>query len=213
MLITLWTAGSMASFMPPLDFPLSLNFRADRTVLLATTVISLLTGVIFGTLPALRASGESPASVLKDESGSSSGARGKGRLAAGLVVAQISLSLLLLVCAGLFIRSFLSAQQIDPGFNPRSVFLASFDLFPAGYTEATGIEFDRQLMTKVAALPGVQSVALTSRIPLAFGGGSTSVKPQGYVEKLDESMEVQVGIVSPEFLKTMQIPLPEWPRI
>jgi predicted permease len=207
MLITLWTAGSMARFMPPMDFPFLLNIRADRTVLIATMVISLLTGVIFGILPALRASGEAPASVLKDESGSSSGARGKGRLAGGLVVAQISLSLLLLVCAGLFIRSFLSAQQIDPGFNPRSVFLVSFDLFPAGYKEEAGIEFDRQLMTKLAALPGVQSVALTSRVPLGFGGGSTSVKPQGYVEQANESMEVQVGIVSPNYLKTMQIPL------
>jgi predicted permease len=207
MLLTLWTSGSMMRLMPTVDFPVLLNVQADRTVLIATAAISLLTGIVFGTLPAWRASGEAPGTVLKDESGSSSGTRGMGRLASGLVVAQISLSLLLLVCAGLFIRSFLSAQQIDPGFNPRSVFLASLDLFSAGYTEETGIAFDHQLMTKIAALPGVQSVALTSRVPLGLGGGSTSVKPQGYVEQANESMEVQVGIVSPNFLKTMQIPL------
>lgn len=207
LLITFWTAGSMMKFVPPMDFPFLLNIRADRAVLIATAVISLLTGVIFGILPALRASGEAPVSVLKEESGSSSGARGKGRLASGLVVAQISLSLLLLICAGLFIRSFLSAQQIDSGFNGRGVLLASYDLFTAGYAEANGIEFDRQLVAKLEALPGVRSVALSSRVPLAMGGGSTSVKPEGYVEQPNESMEVQVGIVSSNYLKTMEIPL------
>ena len=207
MLITLWTAGSMTKFIPPMDFPFLLNIRADRAVLIATAVISLLTGVIFGILPALRASGEAPVAVLKEESGSSSRTRSKGRLASGLVVAQISLSLLLLVCAGLFIRSFLSAQQIDAGFTARGVLLASFDLFPAGYGEANGAEFDRQLVAKLEALPGVQSVALSSRVPLGMGGGSTSLKPEGYVEQPNESMEVQVGIVTPNFLKTMQIPL------
>jgi len=207
MLITFWTAGSMMKFMPPMDFPFLLNIQADRAVLMATALISLLTGVIFGILPALRASGEAPVAVLKEESGSSSGARSKGRLASGLVVAQISLSLLLLVCAGLFIRSFLSAQQIDAGFNARGVLLASYDLFPAGYTETNGIEFDRQVVARLEALPGVQSVALSSRVPLALAGGSTSVKPEGYVEQPNESMEVQDGIVTANFLKTMQNPL------
>src|SRR3984957_12186129 len=207
MLITFWTAGSMMRFMPPMDFPFLLKVRADRVVLMATAVISLLTGLIFGILPALRASGQAPVEVLKEEGGSSSGARSKGRLANALVVAQISLSLLLLVCAGLFIRSFLSAQQIDAGFNARGVLLASYDLFPAGYAEASGVEFDRQLLTKLETLPGVQSVALSSRVPLAMGGTSTSVKPEGYVEQPNESMEVQVGLVSPNLLKTMQIPL------
>ena len=207
MLITLWTAGSMMKFVPPMDFPFVLNIRADRAVLMATAVISVLTGVVFGILPALRASGEAPVSVLKEESGSSSGAQGKAQLASGLVVAQISLSLLLLICAGLFIRSFLSAQEINPGFNARGVLLASYDLFPAGYAPANGIEFDRQLLARLETLPGVQSAALSSRVPLAMAGGSTSVKPEGYVEQPNESMEVQVGIVTPNFLKTMQIPL------
>jgi predicted permease len=207
MLITLWTAGSMARFMPPMDFPFLLNVQPDRTVLLATAGISLLTGVIFGILPALRASGEAPVTVLKEEGGSSSGARSKSRLAGGLVVAQISLSLLLLVCAGLFIRSFLRAQQIDAGFNARGILLATYDLFPAGYTPASGTAFDRQLLARLEALPGVQSVSLSDRIPLSMGGGSTSVKPEGYVERPNESMEVDVALVTGNFLKTMQIPL------
>jgi predicted permease len=208
LLITLWTQGTLMTFMPVTeDIPLSLTIAADHTVLLATLVISVLTGVIFGILPALRTSGVAPASALKEETGSASGTLKKARLASGLVVAQIALSLLLLICAGLFIRSFQRAQQINPGFNPHNVLIASYDLFSAGYSEATGSEFDRQLMAKLGTLPGVQSVALSSRVPLTFGGGSTSVKPEGYVSPANESMETQAAIITPNFLQTMQIPL------
>jgi predicted permease len=195
-------------FMPVTeDIPLSLTITADRTVLLATFVISILTGVIFGILPAVRSSGVAPASALKEETGSASGTLRKARLASGLVVAQISLSLLLLICAGLFIRSFRSAQQINPGFNPRNVLIASYDLFTSGYSESTGMEFDRQLVAKLENLPGVQAVTLSNRVPLTFGGGSTSVKPEGYVSPANESMETQAAIITPNFFQTMQIPL------
>jgi predicted permease len=207
LLITLWTAGSLMKFMPATDFPISLNVRADRAVLLATMVISVLTGVIFGILPALRSSSVAPVAVLKEDTGSASGGLRKARLASGLVVAQISLSLLLLICAGLFIRSFLSAQQINPGFNPHNVLTASYDLFTAGYSDATGAEFDRQLVAKLEALPGIQSVALSSRIQLGLGGPSTSVKPEGYVSQANELMETPVAIATPNYLQTMQIPL------
>jgi len=208
LVITLWTQGTLMKFMPVTeDIPLSLTVTADRTVLLATLLISALTGVIFGILPALRSSGVAPAAVLKEETGSASGTLRKARLASSLVVAQISLSLLLLVCAGLFIRSFRSAQQIDPGFNPHNVLIASYDLFTAGYSDSTGAEFDRQLVAKLETLPGVQSAALSDREPLSFSGGSTSVKPEGYVSPANESMETQAAIITPNFFQTMQIPI------
>ena len=120
----------------------------------------------------------------------------------------MSLSLLLLVCAGLFIRSFINAQQIDPGFNSHNVVMASYDLFGAGYTEPRGMQFDRQLLTRLETLPGVQSVMPTSRTPLTFaGGGSTSVKPEGFVPPPNVSMETQVAIVSPKYFATLQLPL------
>jgi predicted permease len=194
-------------FLPPIDFPISLGIRVDRWVLLATMVISLLTGVIFGILPALRSSSEAPGAVLKEDMGSASGGRRKARLTSGLVVAQISLSLVLLVCAGLFIRSFMRAQQIDPGFNSHNVLMISYDLFTAGYSDQSGAEFDRQLTAKLAALPGVQSVALSTRVPLGFGGGSSAVKPQGYVPQANESMETQVAMVTPNYFATLQIPM------
>ncbi len=210
LLITFWTAGSLLKFFPVTeDVPLALTISADRTVLVATFLISALTGVIFGILPALRASGEAPVAVLKEDAGTASGGLRKARLANGLVVAQISLSLLLLICAGLFIRSFLSAQQINPGFNAHNVLIASYDLFTAGYSDASGTEFDRQLVAKLEGLPGVQSVALTNRVPLGFGGGSTSVKPEGYVSQANESMETQDAIITPNYFQTMQIPIVE----
>ena len=206
LLITFWTTGTLMKFMPATDFPISLSIRADRAVLLATLVISLLTGVIFGILPALRSSGVAPVAVLKEDTGSASGGLRKARLASGLVVAQISLSLLLLICAGLFIRSFMSAQLINPGFNSHNVLIASYDLFSAGYSDVKGAEFDRQLVAKLEALPGIQSVALTTRVPLGFGG-STSVKPVGYVPQANESMETQVAIITPNYFQTAQIPI------
>jgi len=207
LLITFWTAGALMTFMPATDIPLSLVVQEDRTVLLATLVISVLTGVIFGILPALRSSSEAPVAVLKEDTGKASGGLRRARLASGLVVAQISLSLLLLVCAGLFIRSVISSQQINPGFNAHNVLTASFDLFTAGYSEASGAEFDRQLVAKLEALPGVQSVALASRVPLGLDGGSTSVKPEGYVSQANESMETQDAIITPNYFKTMQLPI------
>jgi predicted permease len=206
--VTLWTSGSLMLFVPPTNLPVDLAVRTDRTVLLATLVISILTGVIFGLLPALRTLSVSPAAVLKEETATSIGGPGKARLASALVVAQISLSLLLLICAGLFIRSFVSAQQFNPGFNSEHVLLTSYDLFPAGYTEATGIQFNRQLLGRLSALPGVQAVTLANRVPLGgIGGGSTSVKPEGYTWQPHESMEIPEAMVGPEYLHTMQIPL------
>jgi putative ABC transport system permease protein len=210
LLITSWTEGTLMKFMPVTeDIPLALSVAVDRTVLLAALVISVLTGVIFGILPALRTSGVAPVAALKEEIGSVSGGLRKARLASGLVVVQISLSLLLLICAGLFIRSFLSAQEIYPGFNPHNVLIASYDLFTAGYSDSSGMEFDRQLVAKLEALPGVQSVALSDRVPLGFGGGSTSVKPEGYVSQANESTETQVAIITPNYFQTMQIPIVE----
>ena len=207
MVVTFWTSGSLMRFVPPLDLPIDLAVHTDRTVLLATLVISILTGVIFGVLPALRATGIQPAAVLKEETKTASGGHGKARLTGALVVAQVSLSLMLLVSAGLFIRSFVSAQRFNPGFNSEHVLLASYDLFPAGYTEATGIQFDRQILARISALPGVEAVTLGSRVPLGFGGGSTSVKPEGYAWQPHESMEVPEVMVGPDYLHTLQIPL------
>ena len=169
--------------------------------------ISILTAMIFGILPALRASSLAPIAVLKEEAGSISGGIHKSRLSSALVVAQISLSLLLLICAGLFIRSLQNAQRLDPGFDPNHVLLASYELGPVGYSRAQGIAFHRQLLSKLEALPGVESVTLADFSPLNFTIHSDYVHPDGYVPQPGESMEINRAIVGPNYFRTMRTPL------
>ena len=207
MLLTVWTAGTFASFIPPTSLPLALNGRLDRSVVIATFVISFLTAVIFGTLPALRSSKLAPVEVLKEEGGSVSAGLHKSRLASALVTAQISLSLLLLICAGLFIRSLQIARRLDPGFDPNQVLLASYELEPAGYSRAQGIAFDRQLLSKLEALPGVESATLADFSPLSFTIHSDIVQLDDYVPQPRESMEISRALVGPNYFRTMRTAL------
>ncbi|MGH9728132.1 MAG: ABC transporter permease [Candidatus Acidiferrales bacterium] len=208
MLFTLWTAGSLSDFVPPVaEIPLSMTVTADRSVLIVTFVISILTGVIFGILPALRSSRLQPANVLKEEAGSTSGGLHKARLSSVLVVAQISMSLLLLVCAGLFIRSVRAKEQFNPGFNPRNVLLDNYDLSGMGYDKKSGTQFDSQLLEKLQAIPGAQSATIANWIPLGFGSSSYFIQAEGYVPQPHESMDVEYADVGPNYLRTLQTPL------
>jgi predicted permease len=204
---TLWTARTIGDFMPAATLPISLNGGVDGRVLLATVLVSVLTAVVSGAVPALRSSALSPMTVLKDEALSTSGGLGKSRLAAGLVVAQVALSLVLLTCAGLFVRSLNNAQKSDIGFDPNHVFLATFDLDSMGYSGARGTEFDRQLLTRVRALPGVQSATLADFSPLSFTIHSGGVRPEGYVPRPHENVEVDWGYVGTQYLQTLRTPL------
>jgi predicted permease len=207
MLFTLWTAGTLSNFIPPSSVPVSMNIHVDRTVLLATLLISLVTGVVFGVLPAVRSSSVQPVSVLKEEAANVAGGRHKARLSSVLAAAQIALSLLLLVCAGLFIRSFQNAQQFNPGFNPHHVMIASYDLSGSGYSPAQGTEFNRQLQAKLQSLPGVQSVTLATWTPFGFYTSSAEVQAEGYVPRPHESLDTEDAFVGPDYFKTMEIPL------
>ncbi len=206
-LITLWTAKMLGSFLPTNTLPLSINGSADRTVLLATILVAILTAVLSGVVPALRASALSPVSVLKDEALNSSGGLRKSRLTAGLVIVQVALSLVLLSCAGLFVRSLGKAQEANPGFDANNVYLASFDLDPMGYSDAKALEFDHQLLERIRSMPGVQSAALADFSPLSFSIHSDGVLPEGYIARPHESMEADRGVVGPGFLQTLRTPL------
>jgi len=208
-LITTWSAGTFGSFIPPTNIPIFMDIHVDRIVLLVTLAVSVLTGVIFGILPAVLSSKLAPSAVLKEDTGSASGGRSKARLSSALVVLQMALSLFLLVCAGLFIRSFRNAERADMGFNPDHVLLATVDLFSGGYTKDQGIEFDRQLLAKLEALPGVKSVSMSSWVPLGFTLSSSVTQLEGYVPRPHESMDISNANVGPNYLRTMQIPLIE----
>ena len=208
LLLTKWTSGTLAAFFPPTaNLPLSINGHADYRVLAVTILVSILSALVFGILPALRASSLAPITVLKEEVGSTSGGIHKSRLSRALVVAQLSLSLLLLICAGLFTRSLRNAQRSDPGFDPNHVLLASYDLENSGYSDAEGKAFHRDLLAKLSVLPGVESVTLADFSPLSFSIHSSDVLPDGYVPQSGESMEVSRAIVGPNYLRTMRTPL------
>ena len=120
---------------------------------------------------------------------------------------QVALSLTLLVCAGLFVRSLSKAQDADLGFDANHVYLASFDLDPLGYPYAKALELDRQILARVKALPGVESATLADFSPLSFTIHSEGVMPEGYIPRPHESIEADRGIVGPGYLETLRTPL------
>ena len=114
---TLWTSKVLGDFLPAIDLPLVMNGQVDSRVLVAAFAVSLVTALVSGLMPAVRSSQIAPVSVLKEEALSSASGLRKSRLAAGLVIAQMALSLVLLACAGLFVRSLEAAQTADPGLT------------------------------------------------------------------------------------------------
>jgi predicted permease len=205
--VTVWTARMLSAFLPATTLPLSIHGSVNGMVLLITIAVAVGTAAMSGMVPALRASKLSPVTVLKDEALSTSGGLGKSRLTAGLVVAQVALSMVLLTCAGLFVRSLDAAGRSELGFDADHVFLASYDLGQQGWTSKQGVAFDRELLRRVQALPGVQSATVADFSPLSFTIHSDGVLPEGYVPRVHESMEADRGSGGPHYLETLRTPL------
>jgi macrolide transport system ATP-binding/permease protein len=160
LLVAYWGAGLLLGFQQQTNYvPRALDGSLDERALGFTLGVSLLTGIIFGLAPALVASKPDFVAALKDDT------PGLGRVARRLslrnllVVTQVALSLVVLIGAGLCVKSLRALQAIDPGFEPAKVVTASFDLGQNGYNEARGRQFISQLSERVAALPGVESVS------------------------------------------------------
>jgi predicted permease len=203
--IAFWTAGLLVWFAPPTEFPIAIAVPLDARVFAFTGLAALVTALLFGLMPALQASRDHT-SALKE--GTPVAGVSRRRLRDGLVVAEVSLSLALLVAAGLCVRSVHKARQFDPGFNPHGVLLTSVDLFPAGYTPTTGREVYRQLFDRLGALPGVEAFTTARRVPLGFtGNSSSSVEVEGYQPRSGEVISFSFNPVGPDYLSTMQIPL------
>ena len=203
-----WTMDVIMAFVPPVDMPLDLGLRMDGTTLLFAIAVSVITGVLFGLAPALQASSAQTINALKEEGRSGSGGRTTGRLRNALVVAQVAVCLVLLVGATLFLRSFIAAQALSPGFDADRVVTASMDMFPSGYTGERYREFQRRTLDAVQALPGVQSAAFGSRLPLGFGGNnSTTVAIDGYTPRENEEITINYSTVGARYFETMGIPI------
>lgn len=206
--IAYWSMDVIMAFVPPVDMPFDLGLRMDGTTLMFALAVSLITGLVFGLAPALQASGSQTMNALKEEGRSGGGGRSSGRLRSALVVAQVAVCLVLLVGASLFLRSFIAAQSMSPGFDPNGVVTASMDMFQSGYTGERLRDFQRRTIEAMTALPRVQSAAFGSRLPLGMGGSnSTSVTVDGYVPRENEELVINYITVGPRYFATMSIPV------
>ncbi|HKC85536.1 MAG TPA: FtsX-like permease family protein, partial [Blastocatellia bacterium] len=173
--------------------------------------LTLLVVVIVGLVPALRATKVDPLVSIRNEVGAASLLTPRSRLRGALVVTQIAVSLVSLLCGGLFIRSLARQWKVNPGFDPERALMVSMEVFPNGYDEKRGVEFYRQLVARVSTLPGVESASLSSQVPpLLIGSrGSATFEIEGYAPRADEGMSFEIESVAPRYFQTMRIPLTE----
>src|SRR5581483_291913 len=169
--------------------PLLISPRPDGRILAFTCALTFFTGVVFGLLPAIRASRSDPWTTLKDTMGSIAGARGSLFLRKGLVTAQVALSFLLLFGAGLFVRSLQNLKTADTGVMLDN--LITFQLSPSlsGYDDERATLFYRQLLDRVRAIPGVRAAAHASVAILAADEWDNSMGVEGYRAKDGEDMQ------------------------
>ncbi len=199
-LLAVWLRDLLLALRPAYPIPFELDARFDFAVLAFTLLLSLATGVIFGLVPALQASRANLNDALKD----AWPARRRTRVRDAFVIAQISLCMLLLICAGLFTRAMSHAKTLYPGKNPSTVWVAVFDVREYGYTVERSREFFRQLMQNVSAIPGVQSVGLTHNVSGALGSSNTGIQVDGHG---DEWRKTESNIIGPGYFKTLGVSL------
>ncbi len=205
-LIAVWATDLLLAFKPPADVPISFDLGVDVRVLLFTLVVSLVTGLLFGLAPALQASKPDVLSALKSDT--PGGGLQRSRTRNVFVVAQIAISLVLLVTAGLFLRSLRNASSIEVGFMPDNVQTVTLDLRTQGYDEPKGREFYRQLTERVAALPGVQAASLARMIPLNGNNMMTGVNINGHEPPPGQrALMVGLNIVDGHYFETVNMPL------
>jgi predicted permease len=203
-----WASGFLSSLSLGTDLPIAFNFAPDLTVYLFTLAAVVVTGAVVGIMPAMRVARTDVNSMLREGGrGSSEGPR-RYLVRNTLVVAQVAGSLLLLIVAGLFIRSLGKARQIYLGFNPDHVVDMTIDVQPGGLNEQQGREFYRSLEERVRVLPGVVSVSQAFSVPM--GLITASERPQIENRPLEPGQPEPVlfyNMVSPGYFETLQIPL------
>ena len=207
LLVAYWGRNVLWSFRPPFLIDGSINLSFDARVLGFTVLISMMTGVLFGIIPAIKASGTDVNEVLK--TGGRGGALGwtHNRLRGLLVISEIALALVALVGSGLFLRSMQNAQQFNPGFESHNMFQMLFDLGALRYDENHAQQFFRDVVERAKTVPGVVNASVSANG--VFGGGiSATVFREG--EQSDPNNRgtlVNFDEVTPGHFETMRIPL------
>ena len=213
LLLAFWVTDLMQGFVPILEYNIVDNFFAiDSRALIFTLVVSLATGLVFGLAPAWHSSNPDVVPVLKGDP--EAALRGKRRafgLRNILVVAQVALSLVVLVSGALFIKSFRRAQTMDPGFDNANGLIVSLSPTLVGLDEDQSRSFYRQATERVSHLPGVEAAALVRRLPLGDSSNSNGpiLREGETFERGTQGRNILNTIVSPGYFQTMQIPLLE----
>src|SRR6201985_1322660 len=209
LVLTSWTSRTFAWFFPANSNPLILNGSMDHKVVIGIAVSSLLVGMLCGALPAWRSAHAPAIEVLKAESASISGGSRNRKLLSGLVVAQIALSLPLLVCSGLFLRTLRNLAGANPGFEQDHILTASVGLNIAGYSHDEEQLIRHKILDRVSALPGVKVASLTDWIPMTLSHKGEDAYPEVYVPYPHESLQVYHAEVAPRYFESLHIPILE----
>ena len=191
----------------PADLPRLDRISVDGPMLIFAIAVSIGTGLLFGVLPAWRMSRFDPLLALRESGRGMTAGRGQHRLQSWLIMAEISVSMVLLIGSGLLIRSFVQVLHVDPGFDARNVLTANLSVPSTRYNRQQRIEFYHRLFARVAALPGIQSVAAGFPLPLSGNHIDISIAVEGReVAKGDEPSE-NMALVTPDFFRTLRIPI------
>ncbi|HZP22138.1 MAG TPA: ABC transporter permease [Terriglobales bacterium] len=191
----------------PENLPRLDQVSVDATVLMFAAAASIITGLIFGVLPAWRASRLDPALALREGTRSVTSGRGQHRLHDALVIAETAIGLILLVGAGLLIHSFIRVLNVEPGFDPHNVLTARVNVVGTQYPGLKGPQFYDDLLPRIAALPGVTSVSAGTPIPLSNSNISIGFTIEGRPVAPGDEPEAPMSIIMPGFFRTLRIPL------
>jgi predicted permease len=203
--LSIFSGPLLLKLKPPMLSFVNIQLPLDWRVLAFTLLVSLLAGFAFGVAPALRSSDVDVVSRLKDEA---TGSPAKNRLRNVLVTGQVAVCTILLIGAGLCLRSLASAGSVDPGFRVGNRLVVTLDLDILGYSENRGREFYNQVIDKVEALPGVGSASVANHLPLGFASMATVVAIDGY-QPPPGLPGIPIGFVGvgPAYFHTLGVPL------
>jgi predicted permease len=207
--LTTWTSKTFAWFFRASSSPTTLNGSMDHNVVIGIAVFSLLAGMLCGALPAWRSSHAPAVEVLKAESASISGGSRNRKLLSGLVVAQIALSLPLLLCSGLFLRTLKNLAGANPGFEQDHILTATVGLNIAGYSNDEVTVIRHKILDRLSALPGVEVASFTDWIPMTLSHKAEDAYPEGYAPHPHESLQVYHAEVSSRYFESLHIPILE----
>ena len=203
-LAALWITDALASWHPPVDIPMIVNAPMDFRVFLFALVVSTVTALLFGLLPALQSTKTDLVPALKNEA--ATGRLRYWHLRDYMVAAQVAMSVLLLFCSVLVVKSLQRSLDAPIGFQPRGLATVSFDLNMQGYSEAQGHDFQRRILDKVRQLPGVESAALADNIPLTLSVPWDPVYVEGkqVPKRAADVPNAYFFTVSPDYFRTMR---------